>query len=113
MSEFLISTRPFPELCARCKGWILECQVFGFRTELEPIPLNPVDEVKMRMQGRRIFQTMGTVEPFLVRRTLWHIAKSDPHTKVLATNDCKTPTYFEPAPLFEKTDTANTEGVPF
>ena len=113
MSEFLISTRPVPELCARCKGWILACQVFGFRTELEPNPLNPADEVKARMRGRRIFQTMGTVEPFLVKRTLWEIGRADPHTKVLATHDCKSPTYFEPAPLFEPISITTTEGAPF
>ena len=114
MSEFLISTRPFPELCARCKGWILVCLIFGFETKVEPNPLNLKEEVTARLEGRRIYQTFGTVETTLIKRTLWHIAQPNPHAKVLVAHDCKRPTYFEPEPLFEKSTTnANREGAPF
>lgn len=113
MSEFLISTLPTPELCWRCKGWILVCQVFGFRVEVEPNPLKLVDEVKARMEGRKVYQTFGTAEPVLIKRTMWHIAHVDPHAKVLVAHDCKRPTYFEPSPLFEKKTTTQTEGAPF
>ena len=113
MTEYLISTPPRPELCWRCKGWILVSQVFGFRVEVEPNPLNLVDEVKARMEGRKVYQTFGTAEPILVKRTMWHIAHLDPHAKVLVAHDCKRPTYFEPSPLFEKQTTTQTKGAPF
>ena len=113
MAESFISTRPVPKLCARCKGWILECFIDGFETRLEPTPLNLDEELKMRIEGRRIFQTLGTIEPILVKRTNWHIVKADPRAKVLAVHSCKTPTYFEPAPLFETETKTETEGIPF
>ena len=113
MSESFISTRPVPKLCARCKGWILECFIDGFETRLEPTPLNLGEELKMRIEGRRIFQTLGTVDPILVKRTDSHIAKVDERAKVLAVHSCKTPTYFEPSPLFEIAIQSETEGIPF
>jgi hypothetical protein len=91
----------------------LVAQVFGFETKVEPNPLNLVDEVTARMQGRKIYQTFGTAEPILVRRSMWHIANIDPHALVLVAHDCSTPTYFEPQPLFEKTTQTQTEGAPF
>jgi len=113
MSESFISTRPVPKLCARCKGWILECFIDGFETKLEPTPLNFAEELKMRIEGRRIYQTFGTVEPILVKRTGAHIAKADERAKVLAVHSCKTPTYFEPSPLFETATKTKTKGIPF
>jgi hypothetical protein len=91
----------------------LTSQVFGFETKVEPNPLNLVEEVKARIEGRKIFQTFGTVEPILVRRSMWHIANIDPHTKVLVAHDCKRPTYFEPQPLFESQVSTHSEGAPF
>lgn len=67
----------------------------------------------MRIEGRRIYQTFGTVDPILVKRTDWHIAKADERAKFLAVHSCKTPTYFEPAPLFEVQTTIEIEGIPF
>ena len=113
MAESFISTRPVPKLCARCKGWILECFIDGFETKLEPTPLNLGEELKMRIEGRRIFQTLGTVDPILVKRTDFHIAKVDERAKVLAVHSCKSPTYFEPSPLFETATQSETEGIPF
>jgi hypothetical protein len=113
MAESFISTRPFPKLCLRCKGWILECFIDGFETRLEPTPLNLAEELKFRIEGRRIFQTLGIVEPILVKRTDWHIANVDDRAKVLAVHSCKTPTYFEPSPLFETIVKSETEGIPF
>jgi len=113
MSDHFISTFPTLKECARCKGWILECWINGFETKLEPTPLNFEEELKFRIEGRRIFQTLGTVEPTLVKRTDWHIAKADPRAKVLAVHSCKTPTYFEPSPLFETATQSKTEGIPF
>jgi len=113
MAESFISTRPVPKLCARCKGWILECFIDGFETKLEPTPLNLSEELKMRIEGRRIFQTLGTVDPILVKRTDAHIAKVDERAKVLAVHSCKSPTYFEPSPLFETATQSETEGIPF
>jgi len=113
MTESFISTFPTLKECARCKGWILECFIDGFETKLEPTPLNFAEELKMRIEGRRIYQTLGTVEPILVKRTGAHIAKADERAKVLAVHSCKTPTYFEPSPLFETTTQSETEGIPF
>jgi hypothetical protein len=113
MSESFISTLPVSKLCARCKGWILECFINGFETKLEPTPLNFAEELKMRVEGRRIYQTFGTVEPILVKRTEAEIAKADERAKVLAVHSCKTPNYFEPSPLFETATQSETEGIPF
>jgi len=113
MTEFLISTPPRPELCLRCKGWILVCYVFGFETKVEPNPLNLMDEVKARLEGRKIYQTFGTVEAILVSRSMWHIVNVDPHTKVLVAHDCKRPTYFEPSPLFETATQSENEEPQF
>jgi len=113
MSEFFISTFPTLKECARCKGWILECFIDGFETKLEPTPLNFAEELKFRVEGRRIYQTLGTVDPILVKRTDSHIAKSDSRAKVLAVHSCKSPTYFEPSPLFETQAKSETEGIPF
>jgi len=113
MSESFISTLPVSKLCARCKGWILECFIDGFETKLEPNPLNFAEELKMRIEGRRIYQTFGTVDPILVKRTEAEIAKADPRAKVLAVHSCKTPIYFEPEPLFETIAKTETEGIPF
>ena len=113
MTESFISTFPTLKECARCKGWILECWINGFETKLEPTQLNFEEELKFRIEGRRIFQTLGTVEPILVKRTDWHIAKADSRAKVLAVHSCKTPTYFEPSPLFETATQSKTEGIPF
>lgn len=113
MTESFISTFPTLKECARCKGWILECFINGFEIKLEPTPLNFAEELKMRIEGRRIYQTFGTVEPILVKRTEAEIAKADPRAKVLAVHSCKTPTYFEPEPLFETIAKTETEGIPF
>lgn len=113
MSESFISTFPTLKECAKCKGWILECFINGFETKLEPTPLNFAEELKMRIEGRRIYQTFGTVDPILVKRTESHIAKADERAKVLAVHSCKTPIYFEPAPLFEVSTKSETEGIPF
>jgi len=113
VTESFISTFPTLKECARCKGWILECFIDGFETRLEPTPLNLAEELKFRIEGRRIFQTLGIVEPILVKRTDWHIANVDDRAKVLAVHSCKTPTYFEPEPLFEIHAKTETEGIPF
>ena len=113
MSESFINSPLTLSQCTKCKGWIYECHVNGFRTRVEPTPLNLGEELKMRIEGRRIFQTLGTVDPILVKRTDAHIAKVDERAKVLAVHSCKSPTYFEPEPLFEIKATTETEGIPF
>jgi hypothetical protein len=87
--------------CARCKGWIYESHLFGFLRKVEPNPLNFVDEMKMRLAGRKVFGTVRKGEDFeLNYRTAWHIAKDDPNSFTLVAHDCRFPTYFEPAPLY-------------
>ena len=112
MSAF-INSLPESKQCPICKGWIYECHVNGWRTRIEPNPLNFATEVAMRIEGRKIFQTLGITEPTLVARTLWHINQDDPRSKVFASHSCQTPEIFEPAPIYEPTRQSTQEGIPF
>jgi hypothetical protein len=103
MTSFISSPLNLTQ-CRRCKGWIYECHVGGWRRRVEPIPLNFAEELAMRIEGRTIFQTLGRAEPILVTRTAWHIAQVG-ETRVLPEHSCQTPALFEPAPLFEKPTT--------
>lgn len=109
----LISTSLNSTLCRKCKGWILEAYVNGFLTKVESNPLNLEDELAARLQGRRIFQTFGTVEPILIHRSLKEIKSEKQEAKVLPSHECSRPTYFEPEPLFPKMTKTESEGIPF
>jgi len=74
--------------------------VNGFRTRVEPNPLNVESEIAMRIEGRRIYQSFSKNSLDLIDRKTWHILNSA-SSLVFASHDCKTPTYFEPEPLFE------------
>jgi len=74
--------------------------VNGFRTRVEPNPLNVESEIAIRIEGRRIYQSLSKNSLDLIDRKTWHILNSD-NSLVFASHDCKTPTYFEPEPLFE------------
>jgi hypothetical protein len=111
MTSFISSPLNLTQ-CRKCKGWIYECHVNGWRTRVEPNPLNLHQELAMRIEGRAIFQTLGTAEPILVKRTAGHIAQVR-QTKVLPEHSCQTPAIFEPAPLFEKPTQPRSEGIPF
>jgi len=113
MMDSFINSQPTSSQCRKCSGWVLEAHVNGWRTRVEPNPLNLESELAASIQGREIFQTLGTVQVILVKRTIWHIRKDDPKTKVLASHDCSTPTYFEPEPLFPKLTQTQSEGIPF
>jgi hypothetical protein len=103
MSNFLINSLATSSQCARCKGWVYEAFVYGFLTRVEPNPLNLEEEIAMRLEGRKIWETLKRGDGFeLVKRTEWHIKKGSGRALVLADHDCRMPTYFEPAPLFEK-----------
>ena len=111
MTSFISSPLNLTQ-CGKCKGWIYECHVNGWRRKVEPTPLNFAEELAMRVEGRTIFQTLGTAEPILVTRTAWHIAQVG-ETKVLPEHSCQTPALFEPAPLSEKPTRPRSEGIPF
>ena len=113
MSEAFANSKLELKTCAKCKGWIYECHVDGWRTYLEPNPLNFAEELAMRVEGRRIFQTIGITEPTLQPRKLWHINNPNPRAKVLASHSCQTPALFEPAPLFDPITRPASEGIPF
>lgn len=113
MSEIFVNSKLTSSQCAKCKGWIYECHVDGWRTYLEPNPLNFAEELAMRVEGRRIFQTIGIFEPTLQPRKLWHINNPSPRSKVLASHSCQTPAIFEPAPLFDLPTYQASEGIPF
>jgi hypothetical protein len=113
MSDNFINSSPTLSQCPICKGWVYECHVNGFRTRVEPTPLNFQTEVAMRIERRTIFQTLGISKPTLFARTLWHINKGDPRGKVFASHSCQTPEIFEPAPISEPTRQSTHEGIPF
>ena len=73
--------------------------VNGFRTRIEPTPLNFETEIGMRMEGRRIYQSLSKTCLDLIDRKEWHILNTS-NALVFASHSCKTPTYFEPEPLF-------------
>ena len=74
--------------------------VNGFRTRIEPTQLNLQSEIEMRIEGRRIYQSLSKNCLDMIDRKAWHILNSDPHGLVFASHNCKTPAYFEPEPLF-------------
>mgnify|MGYP006266483081 CR=1 FL=1 len=85
-----------------CRGWVFEAHVGGWLTRVEPIGLNFGQELKMRLEGRKMYQILGTAEPILVERSAWHIARVTGTTIVLPEHRCSTPEMFEPATLYEK-----------
>ena len=113
MSDAFINSPLVPKQCSRCTGWIYECHINGWKTKVEPNPLNLAEELAMRLEGRKIFQTVETFKPTLTARIAWHIEKSDSKAKVFASHSCSTPTYFEPSPFDEKPTQAKSEGIPF
>lgn len=88
--QHLVSTRAKPSECGRCHRGIWVGLVNGFEFKVDPTPLEPRDEIMIRLQSpkTRIFQTFGGVGFELQHRTAWHITKGDPRVKVLAQHDC-------------------------
>jgi hypothetical protein len=56
---------------------------------------------------------VGSYEPNLIHRNVWHINNPDPRAKVFASHSCSTPEIFEPMPLFDLPRYIDPEGVPF
>lgn len=95
--SFFIST-PIQLIQHRpCQGWVYEAHIGGWRSRVEPTPLNFENEIAARLEGRKIYQTLGVSEPILIERTAWHITKGEP-TKVFAEHRCETAEMFEPLP---------------
>jgi hypothetical protein len=113
MNDHFISTHPKLVQCPICKGWILECHVGGLRKRVEPMELSFNQELAFRIEGRAIFQSVGSYEPNLIHRNVWHINNPDPRAKVFASHSCSTPEIFEPMPLFDLPRYIDPEGVPF
>jgi hypothetical protein len=101
MGNHFINSLATSSQCPICKGWIFEGMVNGFRTRVDPTPLKNDPELKMRIIGRKIYQSISKTNVDLIERKAWHIKNGDPDALVFASHDCKTPTYFEPEPLFE------------
>jgi len=100
MSNFINSLQNLTQ-CPICTGWIYEMHLSGFRTRVEPTPLNFEEEIAARLAGRKIYQTIRVGYDFEIqKRTLWHITHSDFTEFVLPSHSCKTPTIFEPTPLY-------------
>ena len=100
MSNFFINSIATLSQCPICKGWIYEALVNGFRTRVEPNPLKIEEEIALRLEGRRIYQSISKIGLDLIDRKAWHINNDDFNALVFASHSCKTPTYFEPEPLF-------------
>ena len=102
MGNHFINSIATSSQCPICKGWIYEALVNGFRTRVEPNPLKIEEEIAMRLEGRKIWETLGRGDCFeLIERTAWRITNGSRRALALADHDCRMPTYFEPAPLFE------------
>jgi hypothetical protein len=101
MSKTFINSIATSSQCPICTGWIYEGMVNGFRTRVEPTPLNFESEIGMRIEGRRIYQSLSKTCLDLIDRKAWHILNSS-NALVFASHSCKTPTYFEPEPLFDQ-----------
>jgi hypothetical protein len=96
-----INSEPIIKQHLKCKGWVFECHVNGWKTRVEPTPLNLMEEVAMRLAGRKVYQILGTARPILVERSAWHIAKMQ-SAIVLVEHSCQTPEIFEPLPIARK-----------
>ena len=99
--SFFVSTPATLSQHRPCQGWIYEAHIGGWQTRVEPTPLNFVEEVKARLEGRAIYQILGTAEPILIPRTTWHILKAE-SAIVFAEHRCSTPEMFEPLPVARK-----------
>lgn len=88
--------------------------VDGFKVKVEPTRLNLETELKLRAQGRRIFQVLKIAFDFeLQLRTAWHIGKDDGNQIVLAEHDCQNPNYGSIEEFFPKPKISDTEEIPF
>ena len=89
--------------------------VDGFQTKVEPTPLNFETELKLRVEGRRIFQVLKNAYQFeLQLRTAWHIGKDDGSQIVLADHDCQKPGYGSIIDFFPKPTISDDNGkAPF
>ena len=104
MTQYFLTDLVKLTQCLRCKGWIYEGHLFGFLTRVEPNRLNLVDELAMRLAGRRVYGSSRIGSDFeLTKRTAWHIAKNEADSFALVAHDCRFSTYFEPEPLYPKT----------
>ena len=63
--------------------------VNGFEVKVEPKRLNLLEEVQFRLEGARIFQTLGIGRIELQPRTAYLIAKDDPRAVVLVEHNCE------------------------
>jgi hypothetical protein len=110
----LINTRAIPDICKKCFCQIWVATVDGFKVKVEPTRLNLGDELKLRAQGRRIFQVLKIAFDFeLLHRTAWHIGKDDGNQIVLAEHDCRNPGYGSIEEFFPKSKISDTEEIPF
>ena len=90
MSKFLISNRAKGTNCPKCKNAVYEALIDGFQVRVDPIVLDSTQEILLRMEGVRIFQTISVVGTTfeLQKRTAWHITKGDTRAIPLAEHRC-------------------------
>lgn len=87
----LISTKVDAKNCTKCQGAIWVGLVNGFEVKVDPTPLDATAEIMLRLEGVRIYQTVGVVgsQFELQERSAWHITKGDARAVALGKHDCK------------------------
>ena len=94
MSNFINSS---PELtqCPRCKGFILQAHIFGWRTQVDATAIGLEEELIARWQGRSIYQLHGSSLHYLAKRSVADI-QGESQKAAFQSHDCKTPQIFAP-----------------
>jgi len=94
MSNFINSSPELKE-CRRCRGWVLEAQVFGWRTRVDANPITLSQELEARFSGRKVYQIEGVIQKTLIERRSWHIQRWDA-SGIHLEHHCATPDIFQP-----------------
>ena len=94
LSNF-INSQPELTQCAKCKGFIFQAHVFGWRTQVDATAIGIEEEIDARRQGRSIYQLCGQVRPYLAKRGMADI-EANTGQPVFQSHDCKAPHIFQP-----------------
>lgn len=57
-NQHLIEKPMTPNQCNQCKRWTYQAMVVGFPIRIDPTALNLTQELQLRLQGVKIFQTI-------------------------------------------------------
>ena len=90
MNEYLVSTPVKADECPKCHESVLTALVNGFAVVADPIPKTASEEVMLRLEGVRFWQSLSLGEQRfeLMKRTAWHITKGDARARAYAEHRC-------------------------